>query len=396
MAKSVTQSFKNICTMSLVAASGEEIPINPEYITAVATDYKYTKNVMPIIYTMLEVDLNLYDKLITNATDSQVNFKMQSFNANVSNSIQKNTINDRFLYFVPTKYNYSQELKDKNIDRSLYTKDIILGLMKSDLIAQNRTSFNGIWENTDTESLLEKITDKIGSPIVMDEIDNVKEYDSFALPPQSTMANALDYLFTKDPFYNTNYIFFLDFDKGYLLNSTGKARGNKADNTIIIDIKELGVQETIASGMVKNGESGATTIYVSQSEANISLNTTTEKHTNQIVATDTDTMSTADLTLLSGKEDTNRTEFTRATPIGADIRKQALENTSVILNITKRNINSSIITPDKCYKIRYDNSYYNSNYGGTYLLVSKNEETVRSDESFDTITMISFRRIAAQ
>ena len=103
-------SFKADCSASLVTVNGSEYPFNRAYIKSVVTDYRYKDRIMPIIYLILEPDDDLYNTIIDNATDGTITLRCINYDFESGTGFQKEIINDKFIYFVPTKYNYSKDI----------------------------------------------------------------------------------------------------------------------------------------------------------------------------------------------------------------------------------------------------------------------------------------------
>ena len=387
-------SFKADCSASLVTVNGSEYPFNRAYIKSVVTDYRYKDRIMPIIYLILEPDDDLYNTIIDNATDGTITLRCVNFDNNSGTGFQKEIISDNFIYFVPSKFNYTKEIDDsaRSQDKSLYTEHIVLGLIKSTHIFLNKQSYNGVYEETDTEKLLAKFTEGLPN-LMQDEIEINTEYESFLLPPQSTRTGAIDYLFTRDPFFNTKYLFFMDFTKTYLLNTSGMAR-NVAKSTILFQIDDINEKSAYYTGFSKDLDNGTYIIYVNMSNVNVSINTTTEKSYNQTVSTYTDEVTVVDSDINKFNKSTqNMQQFTKANEMGTEIRKQLIDNTAVTINLSKMNMDSTLITPDKQYQVNYGKY---SSYNGNYLLLYKREMLVQTGESYDTTCIIGLQRIANQ
>ena len=385
-------SYKADCAATLVTVNGKEYPFNNAYIKSISTDYDYKNRIMPIVYMILDVDEVLYNTILDNATDGTITLRCVNYDFNSGTGFKKEIINDSFIYFVPTKYNYSMDLEDPNIDSSMYYEHIVLGLIKSTQIYVNKQSFNGVFTETDTEKMLAKFTNGLPN-LMMDELEIKTDYPELLLPPQETRSNAIDYLFNLNPFYKTSYIFFMDFKKTYLLNTSGQAR-NISKSTILFQVENVDEKSAYYTGFSKDLENGTYVIYINQANANVSLNTTTDKLYNQFVSTYTDEVTTVDSNIITYSKDTsNRQEFTKANEMSTEIRKQLLDNTAVVLNLSKMNMDSTLITPDKCFQVNY--SKYSS-YNGKYLLLYKKELFIRTGDNFDTTCIIGLQRIADQ
>lgn len=395
------QSYKAKCSLSLVSADNEELPIFGAYLSSVGTTYDYSTNIMPILNIILNTSTDVYDQIVKNATDGKIQLTVSIYDNNTGGiGIEKEIISDQFAYFLPAKYNFAKKIEDPGVSDNISsgeTKEIVLGLMKAELIEANKHSFNANIMNTDTEKILEKII-KYVPGLTKDDIDpveNNKEYPTFTMPPQDSVLKALDYLFNESPFYNTKYNFFMDFKKSYLVNSAGLPRTEKlAIHTVLFKINSIGLGAENITGIAKDAGDGIHIIYALETDVNYNINTTTEKGANQIVAYDTDEITKVDLNIFVSKESTtNKQSIERANQLATDIRKQLLDNTTVTLQIFKMNMDTSIITPDRCYQV-VDDKY--PDYNGRYILLYKQDIFARAGDGFDASTMIGLQRIADQ
>ena len=412
-------SYKANAEMSLITTSQKEYPIPMAYIDTIATDFKYKitnskngkKYIMPIIYVILNTDEPLYNTIIENVTDGVINLRLYNYDADNPMSLNNNIIDDQFIYFIPSKYNYSKSIEDPNINEEDYEEHITLGLLKSTMIYKNKQSFNlsytsgeeeveinGIKlaleeeEILDTEKLLELILHEVNNDFFMDELEFNKEYtQGLLIPPQGTISEALDYIFNLNPFYTTDYLFFMDFNKTYLINTSGSNR-DVEKSTIIISVEDINAQSAYYTGFSKDLDNGSYIIYVNETDVNIKINTTTDKRYNQTVSTYTDQVTKLDSNIsVLKKETSNKQEFTKANEMCAEIRKQIMDNTAVMINFSKMNMDSTLITPDKCYVVNYPKY---SAYNGIYLLTYKKEVITRTGNDFNTTTMIGLERIS--
>lgn len=386
------QSFKVKCSMSLITVSEEEYKISPIYIKNVMTEYLFEDCIMPIIYAILEVDPNIYEKLLDNVKDGIITMRVINYDANREMGLEKEIINDQFTYFIPAKYNYTKKVEGSTDMGPFDTDHIILGMIKAEMIYLNKKSFNGVFTNTSVSSLLERFMEDLPE-LVMDELEEDTEFESFLLPPQETRANAIDFLFNQNPFFSTAYNFFMDFKKTFLIDTSGKAR-ETAKATILFKIQNIDSRSAYYTGISKDAEDGTYIVYVNQSDVNVSINTTTDKKYNQIVSTYTDevTITDSNITMYS-KDTTNKQNIVQANEMVADIKKSIMDNTAIIIQLIKMNLDSTLITPEKQYMVDYDEY---SSYNGRYLLMYKKEVIAQAGEAYDTTTTIGLKRIAGQ
>ena len=384
-------SYKVRCSMELIETNGEEIEIPYLYVTGLSTDYRFDANIMPILYIILDVPPDIYQKIIDNSTDGIFHVRVTNFDGNGSAKLEKEIINEQFIYFLPVKYNYEKEINADLGDVTMDTQHIVIGLIKSTMINDNKQSFNGNYVETTTEKMLKEVFTKGLPELVMDDLEIDTEYESLLIPPQESRAKAINYLFELDPFYTSPYIYFMDFEKTYLLNSVNVSV-NKKKETVLFLIENIDETSAYYTGISVEGDT--TIVYVNQATVNISINTTTDKMYNQTIATNTNEVTVVDTNITMYKKDNHsRKSYDNSNEMNTDIRKQIIDNTAVTLNISKMNMDSSVITPDKFFVVKYD-AY--SSYNGRYILLYKKEIIVQRGEAYDTTTTIGLQRIADQ
>ena len=390
MYKSKGVAFKNEVFMSLRTSDGESSDIDFHYIKAITTDYKFHKNLMPIVYATLDVPSSIYDKIVKNAADGEMYLNVQIYNAKEANAIHTTTIEQTFMYFVPTQYNTSNEFTNDGTE----FKHIVIGMLQAELINMNKKTFNGVWTETNTQELLEMFLAATEERLSMDEIEIEKEYETITIPPQNSMADAIDYLFQTDPFYNENYLFFMDYDTTYLIATNGSEREFSSMPTVNIEVTKSKSRDVYFDGVVKDSDSGTYVLYVNESDVEFSINTTTEKNANQVWGISNVEISKNDINIAAQEPHPAKTVFEPDTAHDlASIKAKILENTSITLNITKLNLDASTITPDKHYNLTHPDY---PEYDGTYILKTKNEYISQSGFDFDTVSVLSFERLADQ
>ena len=264
--------------------------------------------------------------------------------------------------------NYRESLNTDNSMKDASYKKIMLGLVSVDLTNQLRKSFNDVYTNIDTNTLISIALD--GTKPVIEKIKYNKTYDRILIPPVANRLKMLEFIFNKDEFYDTNFRYFIDFDRSYLLSKSGEAvdAGDGQIQDIILDIKSITADEAYYEGIqVKNG---AYYIYVNPAASNVSLNQGTEKVANQIVAIDGDSgMQELSLNINNTEGSDTKQMFVRTS--NAALYKNELESNTIAIDVIKQNIDGSCFTPNKCISISNYGEY--SKYNGKCIMTYKKE-----------------------
>ena len=71
----------------------------------------------------------------------------------------------------------------------------------------------------------------------------------------------------------------------------------------------------------------------------------------------------------------------------------SMDNSSIQLLIQKNDIDSEVLTINKEYTIKADETYNTDRYNGKYILVRKRELYIREDETFTMCVMLLFEKV---
>ena len=344
----------------------ERIP--PEKIIYIMIEHDYQNRNLPIIYVSMSVNGDLYTKITKYKETAKFYLNINKQNINSRSSISRNRISGTFSYLASnTNPNYTDTLNDINNDNSY--QRIMIGLVDIELTNYLRKSFNGIYRNA-SQSTLVALALEGSKKAVIEPLTYDKSYDQLLVNPITSREKMLQFIFDEDPFYDTRYRFFVDFDYVYLLSKRGNAisAGNGDLENIIVDIKSVTADESYYEGIeIKNG---SYYVYINPINSNVTLNEGTEKVANQIIAIDDDTsLQTLNLEINSTIDSSTKQTFVRTG--NAALLKNELETNSVNIEIVKQNIDGSTFTPNKSIMVSNYGDY--AKYNGKYIMSYKRE-----------------------
>lgn len=363
------QAYKAKVQMSFVTKK-ENIEIEPSKIIYIIIEHMYKGRVMPVIYTSISVNTTLYSKLLDEKDNAKIFLRVQKYDVYSSTSVSKDYIKGQFTYFLPsTTPEYSKDLSEanSNIDSSYTT--ITIGLLDMDIMNTLRQTFGGIKKNVDQHTLIYEGVKNTN--VVMKMPNHNNTYDNLIIPAISSRKKYLDYLFTIDPFYDTEFIYFIDFDKSYLLDETGGyTDGNDGQlKNVIIDIKSVTNAKAYSEGM--EIKSNAYYFYVNPANVNVSIDMGTEKIANELIASEDSDSISLDLNINRSFDSDTKQTFKRMREGTSVIYKNAVESAQVVIELIKENIDSRYLTPNKVFTVHnYDNYTI---YDGKYILLYKKE-----------------------
>lgn len=349
--------------------NGKRKKINPRKIIYLVIESDYENSTTPIIYLSLSVNFDLYSLILEYKDSATFYLNIDKTNLNSKSSLYRNHIKGNFAYIPSTTNpNYEQDLSasgESSSDESY--KKLMIGLISIDLANNLRKSFNAVYRNIDTETLLGVATE--GTNCIIEQPDYNYEYDQILIPPVSSRYQLIRYLFDLDAFYKTQFRFFMDFDRSYLISKSGKSISSDSTlDDVIIDIKSLKEKEAFVDGIdIKNN---AYYVYVNPANANVKLDESTEKVANHILVYDDELgVTNLDLSINNRSDSTTKQIFLRSH--NADFEKFNIETTAVSITLSKQYIDGSYFVPNKNINIINYDDY--SKYNGKYNIVSKKE-----------------------
>ena len=376
-------------TMSFIN-DDEEHKIDQNFISYIMIENLYESNYMPVIYIAVRVTNEIYSLLIQNEKTGKVYLRIDRFNTYSNTSLQKTYIEGQFTYISSTSNpNYTQSLDDNSMDSSY--KKITLALMSMEILNKIKTSINGIYGNIDHNTLIIKCMEGLNAvvkPVLYNPV-----HETIIIPALNSKVKLLKFIFDMCPFYDTNYMFFTDFNKSYLLDLTGESCDAKDGqlNTVIFDIRELTQEQSYYDGMEE--KDGAYYIYINPAQTNVSENKGVDKLSNQLVTIDDNgEVKYADLNVNNNVDSEIKQSFMRVKAENQSVLyKNKIESNTVIIELYKENIDSNVITPNKEYIIKNYADY--ADYNGKYTLLYKKEVIKNINGQFGISVSLGLRKV---
>lgn len=399
---SVITSFKYQIDLNLMI-DDKNYSIPSESIRMIMPSYDYDRNTMPTIYMWVRLDTITYNRMVNNSDKAILSLRIFKSNNSSTVSFNEPYIEGRFIYNMSSDPNYNEAYeqyisngKSNELENNYLEGEI--GLMNLDLINDNRKLFNDILKDTDLISIIHRYTNHM--KMCIEPFDNNQKIDQFIIPPITSITNLLSYINANYCFYKTGYRFFRDFSKTYLLSAQGNAvhdDTNKFDS-IIISIRNPLDDMGKVNSMELDSENHAYIINVNANDTSIKVDKMANHQFNSIIGVDTlGNISEAELAIPSTPEMTQKYILERVATNNFDKilnTKNNIESVSVALTISKTEIDSTIITPNKQYQIR--NYEDNRQYDGKYILSFKKEVLLRQDDNYISSVMFGLRKVSEE
>lgn len=385
-------NYKYMISLSYIK-DNEEIVFDHKNIITMTIDYDYDKKNMPIILMRLGIDKSVLDHMIKNK-DKTIILNISKFKDSDGINIRKTIIKGEFFYFLDNNINYLDDLDyadDNNKQNEDLYKTISLGLMKKDLILNNKVLINTVYKDT---YLLDIICEAFSKKnIVIEPFVKDIYIDNLIVHPIESLSKFIAYLNDRYTLYESPYRLFFDFNKTYLLSSSGKGVPikNEKFNSVFIYINNTITQESKVQGMSEDDKLKAYVVYVDSSSINISIDNVTTLSYNQIIGIDSEGNSkTIDL---DSDVDGKRYKIARINNDNLEFLnniKKSIETNKIVINIIKEELDSEVFSLNKEYYIKSYNKLADKD--GRFLLSAKKEVYIKEAEAFTMTSILTLKK----
>lgn len=373
----------------------DDIEINLDYknILTMAIDYNYEKKNMPTLLIRVGIDKSIIDHMISNKNNTII-LSITKFKESNGIHIRKPVIKSEFFYFLDNNMSFTDDIdygnKENKENKDIY-KIISLGLIQKDIVLNNKTLINTVYKDT---HLLDIICDVFKEKnLVIEPFVNNDDVKCLIVPPMETVSKFLTYLDDRYTFYNTPYRFFYDFNKTYLLSSSGRGVPvkNEKYNAIFIYVDNTITDKSKFDGMKEDSELKAYMINVDAAAINISVDKATTISYNQIIGVNSE--GEYQSVNINSNLDGDRYKVTRLSNERFDVLdnlKNELESNNIVINIIKGELDSTVFTLNKEYYIKNYNKLADKN--GKFLLSAKKEIYIKESEYFNMTTILTLKK----
>ena len=386
--------------VSIKYAIGTDVyDIQDGCVKSVAIDSNYDEMNMPMIFINMRVYQSLINKMIINQHRGVfiLNMTRAIVNSDMPDLFSE-YINDKFIYFISGEFDRGifNDEDVPNEDKGEFYNNISVGLLSYDHVNKNKKSINCVLNGNQT-SILSYVTSSL--PILIEPPRNNRFFDGLIIPPISSISKTIAYINNIHTIYDTPYRFFIDFDRSYLISSSGRIVKSKNDSiySIHINIYNRDTPESMLQGMTIDYRQSLYDIYVSSKDCELSDGSLYEKSFTNINATDAsgNTIRSA----IDVSQDANVRGKTKDIRIANDNQNMLnnivseINNSAIQIMVQKVDIDSSIFTINKEYVIRADSAYGSEDYNGRYILARKRELYIKEDDTYSSNVMLLFRKI---
>lgn len=375
------------------------IEMPSESIQMLTTNYDYNAYNMPIYYVDFRLNSNLYDMMVLNSETGKIVLTMKKYDNSTVRALNRKIVEQEFSYIMPTDADYHRPLdrlevaNDKSDDSYKVGTMALIGYNNFE---ENSVLYNDIIKNSNIISIVHKYTSHMN--MVIEPFTNNEMIDWIIIPPLTSITNLLKFLNDFQPFYDKGYRYFRDFGKTYLLSNSGNPvpDGNDKYNTVVINILDTSDPVSKSIGIDIDKERKAYVMTVDSLDTHMDIDIVRNKEYNTIMGIGNSGQTYTAALNIKGESDKEKLLLYR-TFDDEDPRykvnnmKTEIDGSSVVLQLTRTEIDSSIITPNKEYIVQNYREF--QEYNGRYILVSKKEVYIQQENEFVSNTLLVFKKV---
>jgi hypothetical protein len=350
----------------------------------------YEGSFLPMIVLNMKIRVDIYDKIILNKDKGFFLFTLKKYKDSDPNYVMEESyVGVQCSYYTLDDINYREKIVENASDKEDYHRVVNIGLIREDLLTQNRCSANTVI-NT---SLMGIISSQTKVKRLLTEYIG-KSYSGI-IPPISKVSELLNFLEDQiGPFYPTPYRFFIDNDRTYLISSSGQPIYAKGDKQFAVSIEILDPTDDRVrnDGATMDISGNICNVLVSAERTRFQIDSIEGSKTNKYTHIGYDTsVGNVDVNLMTRKEliGLNKFSYSPAKFLNHDKFTAELNNKSLTIMLDE--CDNSIFTINRKFIIKNIEKY--KQYDGEYLLVKKIEGFIQEGEVYKSIATVVFKKI---
>ena len=395
MAVSLTYSYKVSAKYIL---DDKEEEILPEGITTIISNYDYDNNNIPIIYMGLNLETALYNKMVQNTEKGTIVLTLSKAKNGGNYSLFTNYIKGSFNYIMSTNPDYNSTLEQQSGTEDQIGQNFRQGyiaLVLDGITDNNKRNMNTIIKNSNMTSIINKFTSHM--KMVMEPLHTDKFFNHLIIPPLESVKGLLDFLIKKSLFYRSGYRYFVDFEKAYLLSGEGNPVDAKDNtySTIIINVVDPNDIEAHQTGVIIDHANKAYILNINAHNTSTDVKKSEEKIFNSITGVDSyGNTKEVSLNIPKTQGSSNKSRLERVPSDNMeyiDYLQSQIEDSVLIFSVTKTEIDTSLITPNKEYVVRNFPTY--NEYNGNYVLSYKKDTFINQSNQFISSILFGLRKV---
>lgn len=406
----------------ILYSDGTKFEVLVDRVKSITINNAYETNLFPIFKVELVLATSTYYKILKDKKNVKFKIRVQKYYTEIYNtekSLYRDWINDTYdLILDDDDYNADESLvkekkehdydtiADKADENNIIAKSdnlIEFFLFKSDLVNKFNTIVNDVLSNVTVNDGIQYIATKIGlNNLLMTTPHNTKTYKELFIPPLNAK-QAIKFLDTYYGLYKTGMMLYSDMidNRTYLLDYSSKCtayqKNELMETNILIPLKTSKYSSDLCS-LYRRGNNEK--YFIIGSNNSIAIRNETVSY-NAYASTDAKIVDTYSGTIATSNS-TATVKDNKSIQIiennteniwFPDIYNSLINAKNVVIEVVLANYDISAITPNKLFKMIFEDTSLSLKYKKSLLLASVEHNLVKAGEFFTLSSILKLRQI---
>ena len=399
-------------TKLTVVLSKKTIEITPTFVSEIILEHDYDNLYTPMFSLSVSLSQEEYKEIVADKENVKFIVKMNKVYYN-DEKIKLHTesfINDTFCsHIIDETPLMEQDLIDitKDVYKSSPDEKTPMDLekirdfwlFKDEHVKAGNTDVNMVIKSGTVNDILAQLMYQSGlRKVLMTPANNKKKISNMMFPLMTTV-KAIDYLQQIKGIYNKGVLFFMDFKRTYLIDKNAYCTAWVPNEYKITNIYVFSQKSQFNSiiGEYKDKDSKEANIFTNSESIDITnkslINNAIYGNKMLLINSKSDSVSSIEPELIQrGSSNTivNIQKHTNSYLKNSD--KITLIENEYSVKVILKDVDLESLTPNKCFKLIFQNTSLNEKYGGTYRISHMLTTFRKMGEEFDSDTICELKK----
>lgn len=399
-------------TILNIVLPDETLEIMPTFVSELMIEHDYDSLYTPMFSLSVALSQEEYRRIIQHKDSVKFIVKIiKTFYDDEKNVLRYETfLNDTFCSHITdetplmeqdlidmTRDTYNADPDDK---MPMDLKNVYdFWLFKDEHVMAGNTDVNMVIKSGYVNDIITQLLRKAGLNRVLMTPANNKSRVSNLLIPLMTTVKAIDYLHQIKGIYNKGVMFFMDFDTTYFIDKNAYCtawRPNEYKTTNIYVFSQKSQFNSVI-GQFDDAETEEINIFTNSDSVDVTnkslINNAIYGNKMILINSKNDTISTIEPKLTQrGSSNTNINIQKHKNSYLKNSDKTALLENEYSVKLILKDVDLDSLTPNKCFKIIFQNTELNEKYGGTYRISHMLTTFRKMGEELDSDTICELKQ----
>lgn len=399
-----------------IVLQDETIDVMPDFVSEVFIEYDYDNLYAPVMTLTMALSQEEYRKIVLEKDTVQFIIKINKYfyddkgnflySSNFVNGtfcthmLDETPIMEKDLHDMTKLANSVEETEEKDGRTPMDMKDVYdFALFNENNVRSGNKDINICIESgAMTDTIVYALTQAGIGNLLMTPVDNNSTISNMVLPLMNTV-EFLNYLQANKGIYNLGLLFFMDFNLNFLIDKNAYCTAWRPNEYKITNIYILSQKSEYCPivGQYIDSETEENNVFTSSESINIVnrsvVNNVTFGNKKVLLNAKNDNVSYIDEGLKQRGESITTIEIEKqSNSYTKNEHKMRLIENEYDVNVIMKDIDFELLSPNKCFKLIFQNTDVNGAYGGTYRVSKSMVVLTKMGNELDSYLICEFKK----